>query len=86
MVMTRDLIQAILEAAERAPSNGNLQIDGELIQPGSDAEHTAYYWLDRKYLVLAGESMELPPRNWTVKRLTADGHDKLRALRGESPL
>ena len=86
MVMTRNLIQTILEAVECSQDNGSIQINGELIQPGSDAEHAAYYCLDRKYLVVTGNSTELPPRNWIVKRLTADGHDKLRELRKEPPL
>jgi len=86
MVMTRDLIRAVLEAAEGSSADACLQIEGELIKLGSDAEHAAYYCLERQYIVLTDKTANLTPRHWVVQRLTADGHDKLRALRGEDPL
>lgn len=86
MVMTRDLIRAVLEAAEMSTGDACLQIDGELIKPGSDAEHAAFYCLERQYIVLTDKTADLVPRHWVVRRLTADGHDKLRSLRGETPL
>lgn len=89
MVMTRDLIRLVLSAAEaqtaRTPTE--LHVNNGPIPADSDLDEAARYCVDRGYIELwAKPDLFGGGTKWMVKRMTADGHDKLRELRGEDPL
>ena len=91
MTMTPDLVCLVLSATERQTPNGGiheLDLSHAQVKP-EDRDEALQYCLERGYIELwNGESSERfgGRKQWMVKRLTATGHDKLRALRGQAPL
>ncbi len=91
MTMTTDLIILVLGAAERqTPNSGMHELDLSGVQVAKeDLDEALLYCLERGYIELwNGDSPDRfgGRKQWLVKRLTASGHDKLRALRGQAPL
>ena len=91
MTMTTDLTILVLGAAERqTPNSGMHELDLSSVKvTKEDLDEALLCCLERGYIELwNGESPErfCGRKQWMVKRLTAAGHDKLRALRGQAPL
>ena len=83
--MTRDIILHVLALAERQTPNSEmheLDLSNANGKP-EDLDEALRYCLERHYIELWNIGW---CDQWMVKRLTADGHDKLRALRGQKPL